>query len=123
MLGRAKDTFQGTVFTNAALLCDLVRWEIGWFVCGISRGMPHATLGIGAGSMSTLGSGAPLITLGSSAGSVIGSGGISWPGGATSIALACGVSMARRLSIACSWSLVRLGDRSAGMASVSERRQ
>ena len=88
MRGRAKETLRGTVLTNASLLCDLVRWEIGWLVCGISCGMLHATLGIGAGSMSTLGSGASTITLGSGASGVIGSGGMSWPGGATSIALA-----------------------------------
>jgi hypothetical protein len=85
---RENETFWGTVFTTAALLCDLVRWAIGWIVCGISRGMLHATLGIGAGSMSTLGFGTPLIALGSSAGGVIGSSGMLWPGGATSIALA-----------------------------------
>ena len=39
--------------------------------------MLHPTLGIGAGSMSTLGFGAPLITLESGAGGVIGSGGMS----------------------------------------------
>jgi len=65
--------------------------------------MLHATLGIGAGSMSILGLGAPLITLGSGAGGVITSGVMSWPGGKTSIALACEASMAQRLSIACSW--------------------
>ena len=110
MLDRTKETLWGTVFTTAALLCNLVLWAIGWFVCGISRGMLHATLGIGAGSMSTLGFGAPFITLGSGASCGIGSGGMSWPGGVTSIALACGASKARRLSIACSWLLVQLGD-------------
>ena len=88
MLGRAKETFWGTVFTTAALLCNLVCWAIGLLVCGISRGMLYATLGIGAGSMSTLGSGAPSITLGSGAGDVNGSGGLYWPSGATSVALA-----------------------------------
>ncbi len=46
-----------------------------------------STLGIGTGSMATLGSGAPLITLGSGASGVIGRGGMSWPGGVASIAL------------------------------------
>ena len=77
------------MFKAAALLFNLVCWAISWFICGISCGMLHAaTLRIGAGSMSTLGSELPLITLGSGAGGGIGSSGVSWLGGAASIALA-----------------------------------
>ena len=95
---------------------DRVRWRIGWcdgrtVIAGVDcTGWLMFTLGIGTGSMYTLGVGAPTITLGGGAGGVTGSSGRSCPDGAEYIALARGTSMAQRLLVACNWSFLRSCD-------------